>query len=462
MHLSNIFYIFIISSFLFFSCTKEAYEESYNNSNSDTELQTKNTNYNISINDIYQYLTATEKSITKSDIQINPYIYQNDTAFYEVRINNRYKLFSTDKRLPAIVAFTDESSNINIEQNHAFQDWIRSEAINIQYFKNYYRDSIITNRNTRMWDIISSKYRALTKAEGDPYESEEDGYWRLVSIDTTAIDSEIVGHLITTHWGQNAPFNECCPYNMTYTTKDPAGCVAVAGAQMLFYLHEKYDVPKTLFSIGSCTGWSESKNSKDYTFTFGSRTENAWDLIENGIASQIAILLGWVGYSVDMEYTPNGSGANTEDLVDFYDSEGISCTCKTYDGLTVFDRIFKSNEPVIVSSSIEYTNGDSGRHAYIIDKARLITYTTSRLYEYVPYFAGGVSTGETKTETETLEQKYLSMNFGWGQAIPYGSNQYQYYPSSYDNIYVYIMFQDFDNFTIPTENRYMIYNFSKK
>ena len=54
------------------------------------------------------------------------------------------------------------------------------------------------------------------------------------------------------------------------------------------------------------------------------------------------------------------------------------------------------------------------------------------------------------------------MNFGWGQAIPYGSNQYQYYPSSYDNIYVYIMFQDFDNFTIPTENRYMIYNFSKK
>lgn len=119
----------------------------------------------------------------------------------------------------------------------------------------------------------------------------------------------VVGPLCQTTWNQNFPYNSQCP-------EDPegnggyvyAGCVATAMGQVMKY----WDYPE------QGTG-SHSYNPDGYaqqTANFG-ETEYHFELMPNALDSlsteedyfYIAQFLHHCGISVDMQYSPNGSGA---------------------------------------------------------------------------------------------------------------------------------------------------------
>lgn len=398
--------------------------------------------YTLNENDIAVYLSTIYPQ-TKSAVSIKPYTVDNDTVMFEVRLDGKFKLFTADKRLPIILAFNDKTDNIDISSNPALKTWIDIEAKNIQYFMKNYKDSV-DNQNTRIWNKIFSKYIGpQTKAEGDP--DEEEGYWRWISCDTTYMEFDDKNHLINTHWHQANPYNSKCPTIRYSAAHTPAGCVAVAGAQMLNFLYHKYGVPEEIPGEYKLNGWSTSAQSNDYRPENTTKGSTYWTNIQNMDSLTIASLIAWIGYEVDTEYTSNESYAYTSDLENFFEDQGIYCTYSQYSGTTALQSI-RSRMPVIISGRIFQDGVDVGGHAFIADRYRIQIFHTEDLYEYVPHYNGGVSTGETKIVTDEVYDYYLGMNFGWENPI-------------YDETFVSTATWDFYNFDIPYENRYMIHNF---
>ncbi len=124
--------------------------------------------------------------------------------------------------------------------------------------------------------------------------------------------TEVVAPLITSLWGQKAPFNSQCP--SVNSTNCPAGCTAVAMAQVMRY--HKY--PST--SIGAVPSYTTS--SLGITMPELPSTTFDWDKMPDELTSEspqecideVARFLLYCGQSTEMNYDASGSGAYTNIL----------------------------------------------------------------------------------------------------------------------------------------------------
>ena len=112
-------------------------------------------------------------------------------------------------------------------------------------------------------------------------------------------DRQEITPLLTTQWGQNAPYNDLCP--TINGQKCVTGCVATAMAQVINY----YKWPQGLTStIEAYTTNKESINMPQLeptSFDWGNLTD-----------SEIARLMLYCGQSVKMDYGLNESGADLQ------------------------------------------------------------------------------------------------------------------------------------------------------
>ena len=134
-----------------------------------------------------------------------------------------------------------------------------------------------------------------------------------VAVARAASERKAVAPLLTTKWGQDAPFNNLCP---EYTDKNVTkryitGCVATAMAQVMNY--HKYPVKGT----GSYTHRFNGGNGTiTVTANFGATTydwENMLDTYTEGQysdtqAKAVATLMLHCGIAAQMNYSSTGSG----------------------------------------------------------------------------------------------------------------------------------------------------------
>lgn len=130
--------------------------------------------------------------------------------------------------------------------------------------------------------------------------------------------TEQVGPLLTTKWHQNSPFNDLC-------NGKPAGCAAVAVAQVMKFYH----YPQ-LFT------WD------GYSFT--------WDDIPQKAVpgSAQGALLRLVGNAINMHYSSSGSWATPGDLKDGMKFMGYDVTSTGHDYNRVEKELFTHKRPVIM------------------------------------------------------------------------------------------------------------------
>ena len=126
----------------------------------------------------------------------------------------------------------------------------------------------------------------------------------------TVTDDKDVDPLVASMWNQDDPYNIMCP-------ADPAGpgghvyagCVATCMSQVMHYW--RYPFQGEGQHSYYCSGYGTQ------TANFG-QTEYNWDgmmnEIDNSFPYPIAELQYHCGVSVEMNYTPNGSGAASEDV----------------------------------------------------------------------------------------------------------------------------------------------------
>ncbi|HOF16631.1 MAG TPA: thiol protease/hemagglutinin PrtT [Bacteroidales bacterium] len=225
-----------------------------------------------------QLKSATNLSLAyKADFAINSTVSNQQTEsrtyFYVFNVApNGFVIVSGDDNVIPILAYSDEGSfDLNNIPNNA-KKWLEEYKVQIR--------NVIENQIQATEEI---------KAEWQIFENGNNNY----SIAATSS----VSPLIQTKWNQCPYYNALCPGGSV------TGCVATAMAQIMKY----WNYPTT------GTGF-HSYNHDSYgtlSANFG-QTTYQWSSMPNSVSSSnnaVATLMYHCGVSVDMDYSPESSGA---------------------------------------------------------------------------------------------------------------------------------------------------------
>ncbi len=208
----------------------------------------------------------------KSD-EISEYGKIRDKIFYYVFSSGSsgFVIVSGDDQVFPILGYSGESAFDLNNIPHNVQKWLEEYKIQIR-------------------DVIDLEIPATPEIE-EAWENYTKG------VSATHAKAAGVGPLVKTKWNQAPYFNSQCPGN------SPTGCVATAMAQIMKY----WNYPAT----GS--GFHSYNHNRYGTLSanFGSTTYQ-WNAMPNTLSgnnSAVATLMYHCGVSVDMDYSPQSSGA---------------------------------------------------------------------------------------------------------------------------------------------------------
>lgn len=263
-----------------------------------------------------------------------------------------YYIFNTEAKQGFVIvsAENDVYPILGYSYEGIYTDHPGFEAANFNYWMDNYTDQIIHVRNNSLKadEDISTAWNDLLTTGQAPKEIEE------------------VDPLLSTLWNQGTYYNQLCPADNSGPGGHVyAGCVATAMGMVMKY----HDHPE------QGTG-SHSYNASGYgnqSADFGATTYN-WASMPNQVNSNntsVATLLYHLGVSVDMQYSPSGSGAFSSDardaMVEYFSySENAQLLPKNSFPIETFTYKIKNelnlNRPVYYSGS-----GNGGGHAFVCD-----------------------------------------------------------------------------------------------
>ena len=396
-------------------------------------------------------------------IDITPYESKTgEASLYIVNyVDGGWDLIAADKRYDPILAKSESGYLSENELIPPIKEWLDTYVEDLYQFKTYLDSNDYSGEkydmaisNVDYWSMVTLKKPSVennsiqTKSEFDPT-----GNWEIISITTDTLEYQVVNHLILTHWHQDAPYNSYCPslYNSS-SLRAPAGCVAIAGAQVAYFLHNKIGLPQTAPLTAFCDAQIPSNNGyytaseSDPHMNVGSFNSSAWSLMGSS-DDYIAKLIAQVGIGVLMEYHNSYSLSTIAYLPNgYFIPNGISCSSYTPIDSNTCSSIYNniiSGYPVIARAMDSIGNG----HAFIIDGYMhyVVRFTTT--YAWVPLDPNNPNYYDNRVEIMDRACSFVTMNWGWGNTYPFDSGWYT----------VSANWQaGGDTFT---SNKYMIYNF---
>ena len=398
---------------LVFSCTKESVDSNRENLDKSISLNEDNTVSLFQIESIINKSFPCTKNGERVEYTISPVLSDSgDTLLYVVNSNsNGWRIYSADSRTPAILAESDRGAFSLDDGNGAHLAWfdcLKTDMAIIRHSCNeqlsFSEDEISANK--AFW---SGETPRIELPPETPWPG--GGHWEVIVTSETFV-TDTLSHMAP-KWDQNEPYNVYCPYLTLGGGHVPAGCVAVAGAQVLYYLHNKLGTPSLAFSQAFCYGVPHN-----YYQEFFNLSSSVWALMDStnhdiyDPADEEAILIAHVGSLVNMVYEDDGSSADDYKIYSTaFPTYGISCSREGYNESTVKQQL-EDRMPVMVSAYSQLLFGSG--HCFVIDgfKKTYIKYT----YNHV--FVGddpGMSVPEpyeTYSYT-TPEITAIKINWGW-------------------------------------------------
>ncbi|MDD5569519.1 MAG: C10 family peptidase [Bacteroidales bacterium] len=255
----------------------------------------------------------------------------------------------------------------NLKQNKGFIITSAQDNITPVLGYSFERGYSETNQPPAFKEILegykSQSYSAYTnKIKANEKVKKE--WQKYLTIEKCNYEKEIscVKPLLKTKWDQGCFYNKMCPEDeYGICGHSPAGCVAVAMAQILKY----YNYPNN--GIGNKTYWSNKYGKLTADFQ---NTTYLWQKMDDSLITEneyIANLIYHCGVSVEMEYSSNQSGAGIPN--------GAFKNCFNYSN----NYIFRSNYSDSAWKGILKINLDSlqpvyyrgssksGGHAFVCD-----------------------------------------------------------------------------------------------
>ena len=365
--------------------------------------------------------------------QIIPVVDENeDVLLYIINYEDGWDIVAADKRATLPLGSSSTGSLVIGETNSPIFAWIACLAEDVLILRKAsvleYANADIVSYNLTLWRMINAEESLFSEILEDIFPKEHTralvppntpypGHFELVSISSVSYVYDSISHLIPLAWSQTVNnCNDYVPFKSNSTTeRAPAGCVAIAGAQMLYYLNSKIGYPETAPMSAYCIG-----DIHNYSFGQSDYSSAAWSQMSYYGGTTAAKLIASVACLVHMSFGDDGSGAYTSDLTDdcfpFY---SVSSDYANYNEFVVKESLL-NEMPVIISAdgTSSWFNFQDG-HAFIIDGyIRYQTETTGE-YEWV-WDNYNPSINYPKVPNQTLvtySSPYMSrfkMNWGWG------------------------------------------------
>jgi len=254
-------------------------------------------------------------------------------------------------------------------------------------------------------------------------ESEPPGYTVIRKVYEPWTTTSAVYPLSTVEWNQSpAPFNSLVSKNCP-TGKAPAGCVAVAVAQIM--AHYQYPASingysfdwNTLNQYTSRYSWSQGDIGKNYKTWTGYMEDGPYGA-PSAVKNQVARLMERIGANVGMSYDCDGSGADSDDAISFLNRLGYQCSPKQdYNYNTVINALNTGWMIYARGKWEEYTTWiffkeHRGGHAWLIDGYLNRSRQVQTIYERRNMATGALMSSYTVYSYEY--SKLLHNNWGWG------------------------------------------------
>ena len=355
------------------------------------EMSTVNENgvCTVSLRDVIQVvendISKTKVSSSNYSIEVYTANRDKDTLMYIVNYGsgNGWKIFSADRRTPSVLAESNTGAFILDSSNGGQMAWIDRMAVDMQRVKAATDDELGFSDEEIM--LNKAIWSGNTPRILDPPSLDDDeGFWEV----TTTSETEVLyekEHL-TPHWDQDEPYNQYCPLQSNNSVdRAPAGCVAVAGAEVLYYLHTKYGLPSQMVSSAYCNG-----DVNNYSRGFSVPTTSVWasmDTTYNGSSySNLpeAILIGFIGHLTGMNYHNTYSWTFPSQLkTNVFNEFGYSCYDGDYSESMVQTNL-SNNLPVIVTASNLLIPADFNIHCFVIDGYRITRVKFTHHHHWVP------------------------------------------------------------------------------
>lgn len=307
------------------------------------------------------------RSATPSINSIEPVIYNNDTIMYLVNYQKGWRLYSVDKRMPAILAenFVETGKKAaDILNNKGIKTWVSDIAGQTAYLSQ--TDEYDENsENLQQW---SGQSRGIKRIPLQPVPGE----YIYVGREEVKRTTVYRPHVTKTLWHGEYPFNLYCPTISAYSDyRCDAGCVAVSIGQYLYFLQDKLGYSFQMPQLGSCIGAYNEEYVQSFT-RFAKWDLNALALTDNFSLygydqfDKVALALGYIGKNTSIEYTTSGSGSKYSYAQKFLNSIGVNGSFEemTPSRNPVASVIFNHEEPVLAGGFNEKENNG---HMFLID-----------------------------------------------------------------------------------------------
>ncbi len=271
----------------------------------------------------FKQQSDSRRKVSANGSQSSPYY------VFNAENNGGFVIVSGDDRTEAILGYADKGE---LDAENAPE--------NVKWLLDYY-DQVIT---------------AMGKIPEDSDEQVSTHRKAMAKVAT----KQTIEPLLKTQWNQMDPYNKYCPEWIGTGLRYPAGCVAVAMAQIINY-HR----------------WPEGNTSSVEGYVSGINaiampalpsTSFDWD---NMTEDDIARLMLYCGQATKMQYEASGSGAYNGDAAKaFHDVFGFSRGCQILHRTGYADDSWVSiiYEELKEKRPIFYTGqGHNGYHAFVVD-----------------------------------------------------------------------------------------------
>ena len=384
-------------------------------------INDNNNSYNVSISEIHKMdfsrllspLTKSENVLSK---RITPIVEGVDTLLYIINYDNSrgWILASGDKRMPFILA-VGEKGNLDIERastNNGFVIWLEKIMGVTRYLKKN-PDLVPDSTYIKIWepDICNA-----TKGGG----GEHEGEW--LQLVYTIIDYSVlhynIDHFMSTHWGQEEPWNSCLPLYTNGIDRCPAGCAVVAAAQTAYYLHDMIGKPIKAYQYGICNDYYTANSP---TITRYNLDSSNWALMPLDSSSAttagknaVSALMADIGKRSGASWHPNGTSVSLAGIMNYFSHYGVSCSSGLFDNETILNDIL-NDKPVIVGLN-PCPQNSFGSHTAVIDG--MCVYSTR--YTYYNQWMPIGTFPPVEPEFPDLEHPELyEIGYGWGSNTQY-------------------------------------------
>lgn len=422
------------------SCTKVLQQETL------MHLQNINTE-NVTKHDILTYLTE-YKGLTQTratEVNIEPLLFEEDTVMYLINYEQGWELISADKRAPLHISRSDYG-HMNIDKlydNPGKKIYLNSIASKIYSLRNspeakLVRESNLETRSEKvytedstyvsLWSVLSPDDLVIT----DPITMAAE-VWTCIGVEKIASEEYKQEHLLKTKWGQGTPWNYYAPLTgPSSEIRCNTGCTMVAGAQVLYYLHNKIGKPQSaysnidnnLFIPASDTSLTVNPNLFSATSAYYSAV--VWDAMPMADSTStitlgeraVSTLMAQLGCYASATYrryssssSPAGTSAGLDDLqVAFRAFLDIDCIrSSSMSESQMYYYIYNQRLPIIAhATGTRLKDSKSLSHAFVIDGVKY----TKDTYKYT-YIKSNTITPEYKYENKWVYDYDIQINWGY-------------------------------------------------